>query len=58
MISITKVGGTDYDKTTEIKGLSTDTKPTEDIHNGDVFLEIDTGNVYFYDGDSHTWITP
>lgn len=43
----------------ELRGLSTDTKPTEigdkTIANGSVFIEIDTGKIYFFDGDSKTW---
>lgn len=38
--------------------LSTDTKPTEadyEIGNGDILLEIDTGNVYLYDADGKEW---
>lgn len=45
--------------TGELRGLSTDTKPTEIdekiIDNGSVFIEIDTGNIFFYDLDSKTW---
>jgi hypothetical protein len=45
------------------RGLSTDTKPTTvhgdlDIRNGDQFLEMDTGNVYFYNKETETWIQP
>lgn len=43
----------------EIKGLSTDTKPTEinskEITNGTVFIEIDTGDIYMYDAVSSQW---
>lgn len=43
----------------ELRGLSTDTKPTElngkTIGNGCVFIEIDTGKLFFFDGDSKTW---
>lgn len=45
----------------EFKGLSTDTKPTENyegipIRNGSSFLEIDTQDVKFYNGATNTWI--
>lgn len=45
------------------KGKSTDTKPLHkwgdiDIRNGDAFLEMDTGEAYFFDGDSNSWIQP
>lgn len=45
--------------TGELRGLSTDTKPTEidgrKVGNGSVFIEINTGKIYFYDLDSETW---
>lgn len=42
-------------------GLSTDTKPTgsfEDtpINNGSVFIEMNTGDSYFYNKASSTWV--
>ena len=43
----------------ELRGLSTDTKPTEingkTINNGSTFIEIDTGNIYFYDLANEEW---
>lgn len=43
----------------ELRGLSTDTKPTEFegkiIGNGTAFIEIDTQEVAIYDGDSQEW---
>ena len=43
----------------ELRGLSTDTKPTEiddkKIDNGSVFIEIDTGNISFYDLENEQW---
>ena len=36
---------------TEMTGLSTDVKPTgENIGSNSLFLELDTGNLYYYDG--------
>lgn len=40
----------------DFKGLSTDTKPTESfegqpICENSLFLELDTGDVYYYDGE-------
>ena len=44
----------------ELRGLSTDEKPTEiengTIENGSVFIEIDTQNVYIYDGENEVWL--
>lgn len=38
----------------EYKGLSTDTKPA--AANGSSFLEMDTGDMYYYDADNETWV--
>ena len=40
----------------EAYGLSTDTKPTDNIMTGSVFIEIDTSNAYFFDEDSNEWL--
>lgn len=46
----------------ELRGLSTDTKPTTinggAIINGSEFLEIDTQALYLYDGENTEWLTP
>lgn len=43
----------------ELRGLSTETKPTtigdKLIGNGSAFIEIDTGKIVFYDGESQEW---
>lgn len=44
-------------------GLAKDTKPTvkygdEKIENGDSFLEMDTGTLYFYNRENDSWIVP
>lgn len=55
--SITRRGG--ETKEIELRGLSTDTKPTQldnkDIVNGTAFIEIDTQKLYFFDETSKTW---
>lgn len=40
----------------EVFCKSTDTKPTEGIPNGASLTEIDTGNFYFFDGDTSQWV--
>ena len=44
----------------ELRGLSTDTKPTEingyKIGNGSVFIEIDTQNVYIFNETTQEWV--
>lgn len=39
----------------ELRGLSTDTKPTENISNSSIFIEIDTGDLYMYDAENEEW---
>lgn len=64
MVSIYKTDKIKYEGDTkiiagELRGLSTDEKPTQtasyEIDNGSVFVEIDTGKIYFYDMDSLEW---
>lgn len=44
----------------ELRGLSRDDKPTTiengTIENGSVFIEIDTQDVYIYDGENEVWL--
>lgn len=44
----------------ELRGLSTDEKPTTiengTIENGSVFIEIDTQEVFIYDGENEVWL--
>lgn len=42
----------------EYRGKSTDTKPTTGVCNGSEFLEMDTGDKYYFDGDASDWIKP
>lgn len=35
---------------TELAGLSTDTKPTDGVATNALFLELDTGDFYYFDG--------
>ncbi len=58
MITLDK---SDVNEPLSFKGLSTDTKPTVKylsipIPNGSTFFEMDTQDVYFYDGDSDSWL--
>ena len=36
--------------------LSTDTKPIENVPNGSILVEIDTGYVFFFSADSSSWV--
>lgn len=58
MITVNK---TDTSDELSFKGLSTDTKPTQTfnglaITNGSSFFEMDTQDVYFYDGAAKKWL--
>ncbi len=39
----------------EAAGLSTDTKPEDNIATGSLFLEVDTGDVYAFDEVGGEW---
>lgn len=39
----------------ELYGRSTDTKPTAKIHNGEKFIETDTGTLFVFDEETATW---
>jgi len=56
MITMYRKEGATFDKQeVEYRGLSTDEKPTENIENGTIFIEIDTGKVYMYDLENEEW---
>lgn len=40
----------------EASGDSGDTKPTTNICDGSIFLESDTGTVFFFNEDSGDWV--
>ena len=40
----------------EIAGTSTETKPTGAFLTGSIFVEVDTGKVYFYNASGSTWV--
>ena len=45
---------TKKDDIVELRGLSTDEKPTN-YGNGSIFLEIDTGKLYLFDAENQEW---
>lgn len=45
----------DYNKTYDIRGLSTDNKPTQNIPNGSTFVEMNTGKGYLFDAENAQW---
>ena len=38
------------------EGLSTDDKPTEDVAPNALFLELDTGDFFFWEKDAQMWV--
>lgn len=56
MITVEKIGGANNKSCAEIRGLSTDTKPTVGVPNGSTFYEFDTVKLYVYDEESSTWL--
>lgn len=40
----------------EYSGLSTDTKPTDGVYQGSIFVEVDTGDVYLFNADGGEWV--
>lgn len=60
MITLHAIRNVDGDRNFEydFKGLSTDSKPTEwggkSIEQNSLFLELDTGDFYYFDGESWT----
>lgn len=46
-------------KLVDYNGLSTHEKPTSDFFAyGSTFFEVDTGNVYFYNEETQSWVNP
>ena len=43
------------EKTYEFRGLSSDEKPVENVGNGSIFIEMDTGNVFIFDEQNKVW---
>lgn len=44
------------EKTIELRGLSTDTKPMENIGNGSFFFEMDTGKAFVFNKEGNEWL--
>lgn len=58
MISITNSPNASFDHAAyvEFAGLSTDTKPTGKFMTGSIFVEVDTGKVFFYNEAGSAWV--
>lgn len=53
MITTIETNGRKYN---EFAGTSLDTKPTDGIGTGSIFVEVDTGKVFFYNEAENTWV--
>lgn len=57
--SIVRTGGSDIDHSADLRGLSTDIKPTaangDDVNHGSTFLCMDTGELWMYNKNNDTW---
>lgn len=46
----------DGKKYVEIYGTSSESKPTDGIVTGSVFVEVNTGKVFLFNEDSSSWV--
>ena len=44
------------ERTIELRGLSTDTKPLDYVGNGSFFFEIDTGKAFVFNEEGKEWL--
>lgn len=43
-------------KVCDLVGKSTDTKPIQNMSNGSTFYELDSSNLYVFDGETGNWV--
>lgn len=59
MSSIIRVGGSSVDQSADLRGLSTDTKPTaangDNVPHGSTWINMDDGSAFMYNKDTDTW---
>ena len=62
METIVRTGGSNVDRSADLRGLSTDVKPTaadgHDVPHGSTWLCLDTADVWFYNKNNDTWYLP
>ena len=62
METIVRTGGSSVDRSADLRGLSTDVKPTAadgyDVPHGSTWLCLDTADVWFYNKNNDTWYLP
>ena len=59
MESIVRTGGSSVDRSADLRGLSTDTKPTtangNDVPHGSTWINMDDGSTFMYNKNNDTW---
>ena len=59
MDSIVRTGGSNVDHSADLRGLTTDVKPTaadgDNIPHGSTWLNMDDGTLYMYNKNNDTW---
>lgn len=58
-ISIVRTGGSAVDHSADLRGLTTDTKPTaangDNVPHGSTWINMDDGSTYMYNKNNDTW---
>ena len=58
-ISIVRTGGSAVDHSADLRGLTTDTKPTaangDNVPHGSTWVNMDDGSAYMYNKNNDTW---
>lgn len=58
-IGIVRTGGSDVDRSADLRGLSNQIKPTaangDEVPHGSTWLNMDDGSVYMYNESNDTW---
>ena len=59
MESIIRVGGSSVDQSADLRGLTTDEKPTAaygyNVPHGSTWINMDDGSAYMYNKNTDTW---
>lgn len=58
-ISVVRTGGSSVDHSADLRGITTDTKPTtangHDVPHGSTWINMDDGSTYMYNKNNDTW---
>lgn len=56
MWTLVRYGGKSTQNNAEFYGLSSDTKPTENVPNASVFYEMDSKVLFLFDEENSVWL--